>query len=184
MVWNRLTKNPFYTLYSRVSNSYRAVKYSYLNFQGKMSFKLLWKPISVLATGAAVWYGNTQIDRTAKALNIDTKNRENMIKIFEQIDVDKSGQLDRNELRSALAKAGTNMSDFDLDALFKVADEDESGSISKEEWIKALQHKHDHQHSSHGKDMVKGAVSRESAKTAVHLETAHERGLDATPKKK
>jgi hypothetical protein len=146
--------------------------------------KLLFKPVTVLAGGAALWYGNQQLDRTAKALNIDTKNRESMIKIFDQIDVDKSGQLDKNELKAALAKAGTNISDFDLDALFKVADEDGSGAISKDEWVNALQHKHDHSTSTHGKDMVKGAVSRESAKTAVHLETAHERGLDANPKKK
>jgi hypothetical protein len=147
-----------------------------------MSIKLLWKPVALLAGSAAVWYGNQQIDKTAKALNIDTKNRASMIKIFDQIDVDKSGQLDKAELKAALAKANYNITDFDLDALFKVADEDQNGSISKDEWIKALQHDHDHQHSTHGKDMVKGAVSREGAKSSMHLETAHERGLDATPK--
>ena len=128
---------------------------------------------------AVVWYGNRQVDLAAQALKIDPESKEQMLKVFDNIDVDKSGQLSKEELKLALDKAGMHPTQFQLDAFFKVADEDNSGEISREEWMDALTHHHDNK-SKHGKDLVKGAMPNNRRQN----KTLKERGLDkVTPPK-
>jgi len=55
-------------------------------------------------------------------------------RLFENIDRDHSGNLDKNELRSAFSRAGLTVPDGRLDRFFRDVDVDHDGVISFSEW--------------------------------------------------
>ena len=68
------------------------------------------------------------------ALMSDTKLRE----IFDHIDMDKGGTIDKNELRIALEGAGKNLSDQAITAMMNAADNDSNGEIEFEEFANIM----------------------------------------------
>lgn len=54
--------------------------------------------------------------------------------LFENIDRDKSGNLDKGELRAAFSRAGLAVPDGRLDRFFQDIDTDKDGVISFNEW--------------------------------------------------
>jgi len=68
------------------------------------------------------------------ALMSDTKLRE----IFDHIDMDKGGTIDKNELRIALEGAGKNLSDQTITAMMNAADNDSNGEIEFEEFANIM----------------------------------------------
>ena len=51
------------------------------------------------------------------------------MKIFEGMDKDKSGEIDKEEMKAAMASLGLSPSDMEIDDLFNKFDTDRSGSI-------------------------------------------------------
>lgn len=109
-----------------------------------MSLKLLVskvvKPLAMVGAGVGIWYGNKQWDSTAQTLHIDVHDKKSMLKVFDSIDTDHSGGISRTELRTALEKEGKNVNKLQMDTLFQVADQAKDGVISREEWIRVLEH--------------------------------------------
>ncbi|KAI4089023.1 MAG: hypothetical protein LQ348_002746 [Seirophora lacunosa] len=66
----------------------------------------------------------TFVNETEKAL----------LKLFESIDRDHNGQLDKSELKSAFTRAGLTVSNSKLDQFFTEVDTNKDGVISFEEW--------------------------------------------------
>jgi hypothetical protein len=62
-------------------------------------------------------------------------NEKEMGKLFDDIDVDHSGSIDKSELKTALAAKGLKVNMVAIEAMMQAADEDHDGKISKEEWI-------------------------------------------------
>lgn len=60
--------------------------------------------------------------------------------IFELFDVNKSGDISREELASAFQNFGKDLSDGELDAFFSQYDTDNSNSIDFEEYLKVVQY--------------------------------------------
>jgi solute carrier family 25 phosphate transporter 23/24/25/41 len=54
--------------------------------------------------------------------------------MFESIDVDHNGTLDRKELQQAFRKAGLTVSNSKLDNFFDTVDTNNDGVVSFEEW--------------------------------------------------
>ena len=111
----------------------------------KLAMLKLAKPVGILVFGAASAYGYQQWDRAQKSLHIDTtKGDSDIMAIFDNIDKDKSGFIDEEELKDELAKTNIKISWVQLKALMLAADEDHDGKISKKEWLHVchiLQHK-------------------------------------------
>lgn len=57
-----------------------------------------------------------------------------MWKLFESIDRNRNGEIDKGELRVAFAKAGVTVSNAKLDEFFAEVDTNRDGVISYEEW--------------------------------------------------
>lgn len=76
-----------------------------------------------------------------------------LIKAFTDMDKDGDGQLDRDELKSALS--GLGMGDDDIDQMIKDADQDGDGKISKDEFL-----------SYHAKREAEKAAKKEAEKKA------------------
>jgi uncharacterized membrane protein YoaK (UPF0700 family) len=60
--------------------------------------------------------------------------RTALLQLFDHIDTDGSGAIDADELLEALIKANVKMSAYEIKTLFKAADENQDGEISKGEW--------------------------------------------------
>merc|ERR1711957_685274 len=62
--------------------------------------------------------------------------KEKLIQIFDDIDADGdgSGDIDLDELVFGLKKANVVMKDYEMKTLFRAADEDGDGIITREEW--------------------------------------------------
>jgi EF-hand domain pair len=99
--------------------------------------KLLVKPAMALAGVAATGYAWQQWDDAAKVLKLDYMPDAEIDKLFEKIDVDHSGCISEEELRTAL---GLKLSHFTLHAMIDAADADHNGEIDKNEF-KALVHR-------------------------------------------
>ena len=94
-----------------------------------------WKPALLLGAAAYSSYGFYQWDQARKAFHIDNNfTNDQLYKLFDSIDKDKSGSIDRDELLKALEKSGVKMANMKVDAMMEVGDENHDGSISKEEF--------------------------------------------------
>ena len=67
---------------------------------------------------------------------------EHMRNAFRNADVDDSGELDQLEFRQAIKAMKCGLGDKDADALFKLADQDGSGSIGIHEFFVNFRHDH------------------------------------------
>lgn len=64
---------------------------------------------------------------------VDHAEKE-LLQLFQSIDKDNSGGLDKNELRSAFARAGITISNAKLDQFFDEVDVNHDGNITFDEW--------------------------------------------------
>lgn len=62
-------------------------------------------------------------------------------KLFDGIDRDRSGQLDKNELSTAFERAGMNLSEERLERFFSYIDRNHDGGIDFREWRGTEKHK-------------------------------------------
>ncbi len=128
--------------------------------QAGMSFKLLllkaWKPVTFTVFSMYSVYGYKQWNQAKEALKIkDTMTEKDLSDLFDKIDTDKSGLIDEKELKEALHTAGVDLIHFRLESMITVADENDDGKISKEEFahlIKRMgnvEHAHPAAHPAH-----------------------------------
>eukprot|EP00961_Rhodomonas_salina_P295322 3935353-Rhodomonas_salina.2 len=108
--------------------------------------------------------------------------KERLEALFDSIDLDRSGEIDKFEFSHALAELGIRLRPKNLQDLVSKFDKDGSGSISYEEFLAMIQQLLDDAHM---------AVSSEAAKLfkdAAHLQQEHElhreMSLDANPSKR
>ena len=78
--------------------------------------------------------------------------------IFDQIDAEKSGQIDSKELIMALL--GLGQEHETVSDLFRVLDTDGNGSISREEFI--------HTHTRHGHTAARSQIGHRPVRRRVH----------------
>ena len=95
--------------------------------------------------------GTWQWQRAAEKLQDAFATRDNMDdgnnalterqieEIFERVDVDKSGSIDRDELYNALRQTGIKITKRESNFMMKYADKDGDGVLSKREWCDAVQ---------------------------------------------
>ena len=84
---------------------------------------------------------STGLSRTsmlAVAFSMPSTKARELRSLFQQIDVDGSGQVDRNEFRTALHTTEPSMSDRDIDRLFSAIDQDDNQEISFLEFVAAM----------------------------------------------
>ena len=77
-------------------------------------------------------------DSMSLASNALNNKFTDMFKAFQQMDMDRSGQLDRNELKRALEMMNIPMDDEKLDEMIAVCDPDSDGQVSYIEFVDAL----------------------------------------------
>merc|ERR1712187_754738 len=65
-------------------------------------------------------------------------SREMLLDIFDDVDKDHSGFLDKNELQNALAAVGLVISDDAVSSMIKFADENGDGLLGRDEWDKLI----------------------------------------------
>ena len=107
------------------------------------------QPVLVLGTGAYVAYGYQKWNSAQVALKIKPGLKDDeLLAIFSKIDTDKSGSIEKAELKAALEIAGMTVSEADLNAMIYAADEDHNSAISKDEWLNICKHIHHSNHAS------------------------------------
>jgi hypothetical protein len=109
-----------------------------------MSFKLailkIGKPLAMAVAGVGVWYGNKQWNVVEETLHINPHDKKDMLRVFDEIDTHKTNSISPDELKEALHKTGKDLSSRQLKAIFDVADVDHDGTLSRKEWVNALEH--------------------------------------------
>jgi len=88
--------------------------------------------ISDIADGNSI--SNTKLGDFIIKLNGNIIKQKNMRKIFDMIDADKNGTLDRYEIKMAFAMLGKPFTEADVEGLMKEADQDNDGIISFDEF--------------------------------------------------
>lgn len=83
--------------------------------------------------------GDGQIQFNEFKVFIEHAERE-LYQLFESIDRDHNGSLDKDELRQAFARSGIVVSKAKLDQFFDEMDTDHDGEISFEEWRSVIVH--------------------------------------------
>jgi len=128
-----VTQSAIYSAYSQGS---RANTLFGLKTKGSNLILVKAKPF-IAATGVGVTsYGAYQWKEAKKVLNLDENmSCEEMMKLFDEIDEDHSGDIDTDELHAALLIRGLDVGKFGLQAMMQTADEDDDGKISREEWV-------------------------------------------------
>ena len=86
----------------------------------------------IASLGYTEWY------HVRHALKI-TNNEADMLTLFDQLDQDHNGSLDRTELEEALKKAGIDVNFVQVELMMRSADVNDDGKISKQEWIEICQ---------------------------------------------
>ncbi len=127
---------PFWQRYSEVMyDCFQYVRKMY-NFKKRFgSAKILFSkhlvgPVAVVSAS----YGYSQWREARHALKLNNNEKE-MIELFNKLDVDNSGFIDKEELEKALTEAGMALNSFQLTFMMNSADENEDGQISKDDWI-------------------------------------------------
>ena len=91
-----------------------------------MAFKMLLikgaKPVGAAVLGFAAYKGYDEWQKASLALKI-SKDKTQMEKLFDDIDVDKSGSISSSELQVALEKAGYSTSGLRLKAMMYAGEE-------------------------------------------------------------
>ena len=89
-------------------------------------------------------YGLYEWNRAQDALKLKGKTINELSILFDQIDSNKSGSIDLNELEDALKKYGDNskFSKSQIRAMMNKADIDHDGQISREEFMKICEELH------------------------------------------
>jgi len=59
--------------------------------------------------------------------------------IFDALDQDHDGSIDHNDMKKALSNAGYKLEDDEIKALIKMADADNSGKVSWQEFLKVVE---------------------------------------------
>lgn len=77
--------------------------------------------------------GDGQIQYNEFKVFVEHAERE-LFQLFDSIDRDHNGSLDKDELRTAFARSGIIVSNAKLDQFFDEMDTDHDGEISFEEW--------------------------------------------------
>ena len=93
------------------------------------------RPLALATSVTVTAYGYNQWNKAKAPLKLSTNNEE-MLRLFDRLDKDKSGTIDRSELEAALTSAGHAVNILALEAMLSVADEDKDGQISKDEWLR------------------------------------------------
>ena len=78
-------------------------------------------------------------EREAKFRPLSEKEERRMRLAFDHFDEDASGELDRAEFRRAMMDCGMMPLGFEVESLFREADEDGSGTMELEEFVDVLQ---------------------------------------------
>lgn len=94
----------------------------------KNADSLLYDVLKVVDTS-----GNGQIQYNEFRVFIEHAEKE-LYQLFDNIDRDNSGSLDKDELRQAFARSGIVVSNSKLDDFFDRIDTNHDGKISFEEW--------------------------------------------------
>lgn len=82
---------------------------------------------------------SVKIDRAKKALGILHGEEAEFRKVFQAADLDNSGDVDFEELKVLLDKAGIGMDDGEFDAFVTVMDSDQNGRIDFQEFCDVFQ---------------------------------------------
>jgi solute carrier family 25 phosphate transporter 23/24/25/41 len=77
--------------------------------------------------------GDGRIQYNEFRVFVEHAERE-LLQLFESIDKDNNGALDKGELRAAFSRAGLTISNAKLDQFFDEVDVNHDGEISFEEW--------------------------------------------------
>jgi Ca2+-binding EF-hand superfamily protein len=87
-----------------------------------------------------VWqeYAGEQLAAMASSLQGALLNDSKLRELFDKIDLDRGGTIDRHELHTALAASGKQLTDAQMEAMMKAADEDGSGDIDFQEFSDIL----------------------------------------------
>lgn len=116
------------------------------------------RTVATLVAGAAVTVGGfgvrgvARADRGKKTGKVRVRSgaklesKLDISKIFEDLDVDKSGEIDEDEIRVGLRQLGLPSGDDYVADLLTLYDLDKSKTISKEEFIKYVQDKEKQMH--------------------------------------
>lgn len=62
------------------------------------------------------------------------ETEKELLALFRSIDYNRDGKISKDELRSALSRAGLAVPNSNLDSFFSKVDTDSDGAISFEEW--------------------------------------------------
>ena len=91
--------------------------------------------------GVRVWRGLADEKITEMASNLDAvlQNDGQLKVVFESIDLDRGGSIDRREVELALVAAGRQCSREQLDAMMRIADADDNGDVDLAEFRVVLQ---------------------------------------------
>jgi hypothetical protein len=91
------------------------------------------RPIVVVAGMATTVYGYQQWKFTTEALHAHD-NQQEMLDLFDKLDRDHKGYVDKNDLRGALSESHLHTNFLALRLLLISADLDKDGKISRYDW--------------------------------------------------
>jgi Ca2+-binding EF-hand superfamily protein len=77
---------------------------------------------------------HAEADTSLEFCKFCEQTEKELWKLFQTIDKDSNGRLDKSELASAFQRAGVAVSNARLDRFFSYIDKDHDGSIDYDEW--------------------------------------------------
>lgn len=93
-----------------------------------------WKPLLGSSAVAYAAYGYYNWEQSKAALKLNKIDAKSVDKLFDKIDKDHSGSIDRDELKKELEEAGMTWASLRVDSMMSVADENHDGSVSLSEF--------------------------------------------------
>jgi len=70
---------------------------------------------------------------------MSSPSQDQLKEMFEAIDTDRNGLIDRLEMKQAIAKRGASLSDAEFEKLFSAADANGDGQVNFEEFLQIYQ---------------------------------------------